>query len=84
MQYVLCGRANYVCGNTESKFRTYVITDLKRLKPVLVKRNREVDNVLYEWSLERETCKPVLKLDFTAHGINGIHVRILTQYGTVQ
>jgi hypothetical protein len=34
-------------------------------KPVFVKRDRD----LYDWSLEREICKPVLKLDFTTHDI---------------
>ncbi len=36
-------------------------------KPLFFKRDMRV--YIFDWPLEREICKPVLKLDFTAHGI---------------
>ncbi len=58
-----------------------VISDLKRENQFF---SKEMESI-YAWSLEREICKPVLKLDFTAQGIrfvrkDNIKIYINTAY----
>ncbi len=45
------------------KIQKEVISDLKRENQFLAKE------MVYDWSIKRDLYRPVLKLDFTAHGI---------------
>ncbi len=52
----------------------YFVPLCMRCKTIFVKRD------MGDWSISRrEIWKPVLKLDFMAHGINGVAFRIWTQ-----